>query len=44
MNTIGQLERTTQNRMVQLFQTQLGYDYIGNWESRLAGENVSRAS
>ncbi len=33
MNTIGQIERITQNRIVKLFR-QLGYTYLGNWENR----------
>jgi type I restriction enzyme R subunit len=31
---IGQPERATQNRIVRLFQEQLHYDYLGNWEDR----------
>ena len=31
---IGQIERATQNRVVQLFQEKLGYTYLGNWEER----------
>ncbi len=31
---IGQPERITQNRIVQLFQHNLGYTYLGNWEDR----------
>ena len=34
MNEVGQIERLTQNRIVQLFQKQLGYSYLGNWEER----------
>ena len=30
MNTVDNLERRTQNRVVQLFRDQLGYDYLGN--------------
>jgi len=32
MNTIGKPERATQNRVVQLFQSELGYSYLGNWQ------------
>ena len=32
MSDVGQRERATQNRVVQLFQDQLNYDYLGNWE------------
>ena len=30
MSEIGQLERKTQDRLVKLFQEQLGYRYLGN--------------
>lgn len=31
---IGQIERKTQDRVVQFFQDVLKYDYLGNWETR----------
>jgi type I restriction enzyme, R subunit len=34
MSKIGQIERVTQDRIVQLFQKQLGYRYIGNLEDQ----------
>lgn len=34
MSTVGQPERRTQDRVVQLFEASLGYDYLGNWEGR----------
>ena len=34
MNTLGQPERHTQNRVVQLFRNNLNYAYLGNWEDR----------
>lgn len=34
MNNIGKPERITQNRVIQLFQNELGYDYLGNWEEQ----------
>ncbi|MEO0373747.1 MAG: HsdR family type I site-specific deoxyribonuclease [Cyanobacteria bacterium P01_A01_bin.17] len=40
MSTVGQRERVTQNRVVQLFQTQLGYAYLGNWETRPNNRNI----
>lgn len=40
MSTVGQRERATQNRLVKLFQTQLGYEYLGNWEERPDNRNV----
>src|SRR5438067_263491 len=40
MNKVGELERQTQNRVVQLFQRVLGYDYLGNWEERPQNSNI----
>jgi type I restriction enzyme R subunit len=40
MSSIGQIERFTQNRIVQLFIHELGYDYLGNWEDRLTNSNI----
>lgn len=34
MSKVGQIERITQNRIVALFQAELGYRYLGNWEER----------
>lgn len=34
MSTVGQIERKTQDRVVDLFQHELGYEYLGNWEYR----------
>ena len=31
---VNQPERQTQNRVIQFFQDVLGYDYLGNWETR----------
>lgn len=39
---IGELERKTQNRVVQLFQKGLGYDYLGDWHDRLDNSHVER--
>lgn len=38
--SIGQVERTTQNRIVSLFQSELGYTYLGNWEERSDNSNI----
>lgn len=40
MNTIGKSERSTQNRIVQLFQDKLGYTYLGNWEQEVRNQPV----
>ncbi|MCK9266719.1 type I restriction endonuclease subunit R [bacterium] len=37
--SVGQKERETQNRVIELFKTQLGYDYLGNWEKREDNSN-----
>jgi len=39
MSSIGQIERATQNRVVQLFTKQLQFRYLGNWEER-GGSNI----
>jgi type I restriction enzyme R subunit len=40
MSQVGQLERQTQNRIVQLFQQQLNYRYLGNWHDRPNNSNI----
>jgi len=40
MSNVGEPERKTQNRVVQLFQRVLGYDYLGNWEERPNNRNI----
>ncbi|WP_407311942.1 type I restriction endonuclease subunit R [Desulfosporosinus sp. SB140] len=40
MNTIGQPERVTQNRIIKLFTDELGYTYLGNWEDRSENSNI----
>ncbi|MDR9410996.1 MAG: type I restriction endonuclease, partial [Balneolaceae bacterium] len=40
MTDVGQIERNTQNRVVQLFQHQLEYDYLGDWQDRVGNSNV----
>ncbi len=32
MNNIGKPERSTQNRIIQLFQEELNYSYLGDWK------------
>jgi type I restriction enzyme R subunit len=42
MSQVGQIERFTQNRIVDLFTdgNTLGYDYLGYWEDRLNNSNI----
>jgi type I restriction enzyme, R subunit len=40
MSDVGQVERKTQERVVQLFQDSLAFDYLGNWEYRADTSNV----
>lgn len=39
---VGQIERKTQDRVVKLFQEQLEYEYLGNWEDRVGNSNVEQ--
>lgn len=39
MTDVGQTERNTQNRVVQLFQDRLSYDYLGDWQDRVGNAN-----
>ena len=40
--SVGQPERTTQDRVVKLFHDQLDYDYLGNWELPRRQHRTSR--
>lgn len=40
MSTVGQIERRTQDRVVELFQDRLGYEYGGNWENRKDNSHI----
>ena len=40
MKTIGKSERATQDRVIQLFQKELDYEYLGNWEEELRTQPV----
>lgn len=39
---VGQLERKTQDRIVKLFQKDLDYEYLGNWEEREGNSNIEK--
>ncbi|MGB3653379.1 MAG: type I restriction endonuclease subunit R [Rivularia sp. (in: cyanobacteria)] len=43
MYQVGQRERQTQNRVVQLFQQRLSYRYLGNWKDRINNSNIETA-
>ena len=43
MNSIGQSERMTQNRVIKLFQDKLHYRYLGNWYDRENNSNIEAA-
>src|SRR4051795_10121838 len=40
MSTIGQSERATQNRVLNLFRDELGYRYLGDWSDRDGNSNI----
>lgn len=40
MSDVGQTERRTQDRVVELFSGQLGYSYHGNWAYREGNSNI----
>ena len=40
MSIIGKKERETQNRVIALFQKELDYRYLGNWEERENNSNI----
>ncbi|MEH2095676.1 type I restriction endonuclease subunit R [Nostoc sp.] len=40
MSKVGQRERLTQNRIVQLFEQQLKYRYLGDWHDRPNNSNI----
>lgn len=40
MTTVGQPERKTQDRIISLFQDQLGYRYLGNYKDRENNSNI----
>ncbi|MCS6292695.1 MAG: HsdR family type I site-specific deoxyribonuclease [Nitrospira sp.] len=40
MSNIGQPERATQNRVIAMFQGELGYRYLGDWTDREGNSNI----
>ncbi len=40
MSDVGQIERKAQDRVVELFRDDLGYEYLGNWEYREGNSHV----
>lgn len=40
MSEVGQKERITQKRVVNLLNEELGYDYLGNWAARTGNSNI----
>jgi type I restriction enzyme R subunit len=43
MTDVGQIERRTQDRVVELFQKRLDYKYLGNWIDRENNSNIEVA-
>ena len=39
-HNIGKSERTSQNRVIQLFQKELGYHYLGDWEDEIRTQAI----
>ncbi|MFR9752089.1 type I restriction endonuclease subunit R [Nocardia sp. 004] len=42
MSDVGQTERKTQDRVIELFHSRLEYDYLGNWASRDGNSNIEQ--
>ena len=40
MTTVGQPERATQNRIIDLFREELGYRHLGDWTDRDGNSNI----
>ncbi len=40
---VGQRERVTQDRVVELFQSKLGYRYFGSWHDRANNRNIEES-
>lgn len=42
MSNVGEIERKTQNRIVELIKNKLGYTYLGNFEKREYNSNIEK--
>ncbi len=42
MIEVGQSERKTQNRIIELFKDKLDYQYLGNWQYRKDNSNIEK--
>jgi type I restriction enzyme R subunit len=42
MSDIGQSERATQNRVIDLFRDELGYHTLGDWANRSNNSNIEK--
>ena len=40
--TVGDVEKATQNRIINLFKDELKYNYLGNWGDREGNSNIER--
>jgi type I restriction enzyme R subunit len=40
VSNVGERETINQKRVIQLFQTQLNYTYLGNWQYRENNRNI----
>lgn len=40
MDSVGQPERATQNRLIKLFSDELRYRYLGDWTDREGNSNI----
>ncbi len=42
MSKVGSYERSTQEEVIQYFEIELKYDYLGNWEERDDNQNIEQ--